>query len=194
MTKQDRAVRTRAALVREAAVLFDRDGYDGTSLARVATAAGISLGALTFHFSAKGELADAVVGEGNGLTRAALHRVTARPESALGAVVGLTLELARLLEEETSVRAALRLSRERAADAAWSELWLPEVRRLLERAHADGELRRGVGPGDVATLVEYLTAGTAEGSRGGRGDGAAVDRLERLWRLALAGVGSPGRG
>ncbi|NUL01682.1 TetR/AcrR family transcriptional regulator [Streptomyces lunaelactis] len=180
MAKQHRAVRTRAALVQAAAAQFDRDGYDGTSLAKVCKAAGISLGALTFHFSSKGELADAVMAEGRALTQATLLRVTARPGPALGKVVELTLELTRLLEKETSVRSAVRLARERPGTGGWSDIWLPVVQQLLDQAHANGQLRGGTRPADVTTLVEYLTAGAASGS--------GVAQLESIWRLALSGV------
>ncbi|MFE3185863.1 TetR family transcriptional regulator [Streptomyces violascens] len=196
MTKQqDRAVRTRAALVRAASAQFDRDGYDGTTLAKVCGAAGISLGALTFHYASKSELADAVMAEGRALTQTALLRRTAQPGPALRKVVDVTLELARLLEEETSVRAAVRLARERPSTGGWSDVWLPVVQHLLDQAHADGQLRGGAQPADVTTLVEYLTAGAEAVLRGRLGAGTAsgngVARLESVWRLALAGVCIP---
>ncbi|AVZ77955.1 TetR family transcriptional regulator (plasmid) [Streptomyces lunaelactis] len=192
MAKQHRAVRTRAALVQAASAQFDRDGYDGTSLAKVCKAAGISLGALTFHFSSKGELADAVMAEGRALTQATLLRVTARPGPALGKVVELTLELTRLLEKETSVRSAVRLARERPGTGGWSDIWLPVVQQLLDQAHANGQLRGGTRPADVTTLVEYLTAGAEaylrRGLQAGAASGSGVAQLESIWRLALSGV------
>lgn len=72
MVRQERAVRTRQALLDAAAEEFDRHGYEGTSLNRVCRAAGITIGALTFHFSTKAELADAVQSQGRIITRAAL--------------------------------------------------------------------------------------------------------------------------
>ncbi|NUK02257.1 TetR/AcrR family transcriptional regulator [Streptomyces lunaelactis] len=192
MAKQDRAVRTRAALVQAASAQFDRDGYDGTSLAKVSRAAGISLGALTFHFSSKSELADAVMSEGRALTQAALLQVTARPGPALRTVVELTLELTRLLEEETSVRSSLRLARERPGTGGWSDIWLPAVKQLLDQAHANGQLQGGTRPADVTMLVEYLTAGAEAYLRGRRGAGSTsesgVAQLASVWRLALSGV------
>ncbi|MFG2313276.1 TetR family transcriptional regulator [Streptomyces sp. NPDC048566] len=61
MTRQERAVRTREALIEAAARLFDQDGYEVTSLAAVTALAGVSAGALYFHFATKADLADAVV-------------------------------------------------------------------------------------------------------------------------------------
>ncbi|MFE9812628.1 TetR family transcriptional regulator [Streptomyces sp. NPDC005548] len=68
MTRQERAVRTREALIEAAAQLFDRDGYEVTSLAAVTAKAQVSAGALYFHFATKADLADAV-------THAALSRL-----------------------------------------------------------------------------------------------------------------------
>ncbi|MGW6262308.1 TetR family transcriptional regulator [Streptomyces sp. NPDC055085] len=68
MTRQERAVRTREALIEAAADLFDRDGQEVTSLAAVTAKAQVSAGALYFHFATKADLADAV-------TRTALARL-----------------------------------------------------------------------------------------------------------------------
>ncbi|MFE3525711.1 TetR family transcriptional regulator [Streptomyces sp. NPDC059161] len=193
MTKQQgRAVRTRAALVQAAAAHFDREGYEGTSLSKVCGTAGTSLGALTFHFPTKGALADAVMAEGRALTQTALLRVSALPGPALRKVVGLTLELTRLLEEETAVRCAVRLARERPGTGGWSDIWRPVVKQLLDQAHSNGQLRYGAGPAEVAMLVEYLTAGAEAFLRGrpdaGAAAGTTVAQLKSVWRLALAGV------
>ncbi|MFF0560938.1 TetR family transcriptional regulator [Streptomyces sp. NPDC004266] len=196
MVKQERAVRTRAGLVRSAAAEFDRDGYAGTSLSRISKAAGVSIGAVTFHFASKADLAEAVREEGHAVTQAALKRVTEERTSALRAVVDLTVELARLMEREVLVRASVRLARELAEGASWSGIWLPTVRDLLDEAHRAGQLRDGAPPEDVTTLVEYL-AGGAETSLRGRpgaegGPEGPVDQLNRVWRVALAGVSATG--
>ncbi|MET9956973.1 TetR family transcriptional regulator [Streptomyces sp. NPDC006339] len=196
MVKQERAVRTRAGLVRSAAVEFDRDGYAGTSLSRISKAAGVSIGAVTFHFASKADLAEAVREEGRAVTRAALKRVTAERTSALRAVVDFTVELARLMEREVLVRASVRLARELPESASWSGVWLPTVRDLLDEAHRAGQLRDGAPPEDVTTLVEYLAGGAERSVRDRLGaerdrEGPA-DELNRVWRLALAGVSATG--
>lgn len=53
-------MRTRDALIEAAAELFDRDGYEVTSLAAVTARAQVSAGALYFHFATKADLAAAV--------------------------------------------------------------------------------------------------------------------------------------
>ncbi|MCI0383205.1 TetR/AcrR family transcriptional regulator [Streptomyces sp. CNQ085] len=195
MVKQQRALRTRAVVLKAAADAFDRGGYDGTSLSQVSKAAGMSVGALTFHFSTKADLADAVQEEGWMATQAVLDRVTGRQVPALRATIEITLELARLMEENVAVRSAVRLMRERPTASAWSDRWLPVVRELLDEAHRSGQICEDALPADVATLVEHLTSGaevyTRERCGTGTGHQSAVGRLERVWHLALKGVCAP---
>ncbi|MGW2210790.1 TetR family transcriptional regulator [Streptomyces sp. NPDC001781] len=192
MVKQERAMRTREALVRAAASEFDRAGYEGTSLSRISKSVGVSIGAVTFHFSSKSDLADAVQQAGRSVTRTAVEGVLTEPRSALRVVVDLTLILAQLMEREPSVRAAIRLSRERPDAVPWSEVWLPTVRRLLDEAHETGQLRAAALPADVTTLVEYLTSGAEAYLRSRMGSDmafeSAVAQLKRLWHVAIAGV------
>ncbi|MFD6185707.1 TetR family transcriptional regulator [Streptomyces goshikiensis] len=189
-------MRTRNALIRAAASEFDTAGYDGTSLSRISGAAGMSIGAVTFHFPSKTELADAVQEEGRAVTEEALNSRSAENLPALRMVVDLTLELARLMDEEPAVRAAIRLSRERPGTGSWSDVWLPTVRELLDRAYETGQLRENALPADVTTLVEYLTSGAEAYMRSRIGTEAefesAVAQLKRVWHLALAGVSADG--
>ncbi|WP_206307374.1 TetR/AcrR family transcriptional regulator [Streptomyces sp. ICN441] len=189
-------MRTRQALVDAAAEEFDRYGYDGTSLSRISAVAGMSIGAVTFHFPSKGDLADAVQQEGRSVTLGALDLLTAEPAPPLRMVVDLTLELARLMEQEPSVRSAIRLSRERPGTDAWSAAWLPTVRRLLDRAYECGQLRTDALPADVTTLVEHLTNGAEAYLRSRTGSDpafeSAVAQLKRVWHLALVGVSAEG--
>ncbi|MGW1776696.1 TetR family transcriptional regulator [Streptomyces sp. NPDC002104] len=191
-------MRTRNALIRAAAVEFDNAGYDGTSLARISTAAGMSIGAVTFHFPSKRELADAVQEEGRTVTQAALTGVVSESLPALRMVVDLTLELARLMEQEPAVRSAIRLSRERPGTASWSDTWLPTVQELLDQAYKSGQLRESALPADVTTLVEHLTSGAEAYLRSRIGTEvefeSAVAQLKRVWHLALAGVSAENSG
>ncbi|CAM5724103.1 TetR family transcriptional regulator OS=Streptomyces microflavus OX=1919 GN=HUT09_00685 PE=4 SV=1 [Streptomyces microflavus] len=54
MTKQVRAARTRQALIRSAAIVFEQHGYGQARLALISSGAGVSTGALHFHFEEQG--------------------------------------------------------------------------------------------------------------------------------------------
>ncbi|MFI6054624.1 TetR family transcriptional regulator [Streptomyces violascens] len=202
---QMRAARTRAAVLRAAAVEIDRDGYAGTSLVRICASAGISLGALTFHFPAKATLADELQARGSAMTRAAVSQVLALPASPLSLARAVLLTVARLLEEEIEVRAAARLTRERPCEAAadWTAAWLPELHHLLEQAGADGQLSGSVDPEAVTALTAHLVTGVDAHLRlrartgpdpdpGTEAPRDVIGQLAEVWDIVLYGASTTG--
>ncbi|WP_371480500.1 TetR family transcriptional regulator [Kitasatospora sp. NBC_00315] len=190
---QERAARTREGLVCSAAGEFDRHGYAGSSLAGITRSAGISMGALTFHFATKEELAAAVREEGHAATLAVVGQVAARREGPVQSVVSLTLALAELLETEAAVRAAARLTREQQGGGPdWTSAWAPVVRdRLLHPRR--GGAQRSADWTTVAALASHLVVGVEADvrERAGRDDeldGRSVEQLSRIWDLVLRGV------
>ncbi|MER7731314.1 helix-turn-helix domain-containing protein [Streptomyces erythrochromogenes] len=186
MVKQERGVRTRNHLISVAAAEFDRNGYEGTSLSRLSRSAGISIGAVTFHFSAKGELASAVEDSGRAATRRVVECVTARGGPALDTVSSLVLALGRLIETDAAVRAAARLTQERVgAGPEWCGCWLPDVEELLEQAAEEGQLHPEVDPRPLTQLTGHLVGGVVARARRDREDrpGAVVGELGELWCL-----------
>ncbi|WP_329232270.1 TetR family transcriptional regulator [Streptomyces sp. NBC_00111] len=181
MVKQVRAERTRQALIAAAAVEFDRRGYAGTSLSAVHRACGMTMGALSFHFPTKAELARAVLQEAEDITRGALARFA--PARPVPPVAEFTLALATLLDEEASVRATARLTHEQAVPSLWPTLW----RTALQDLMAPARERPGPGPapGELELLAVYLTAGAEAALRAGRTGEEVRAQLACLWSLAL---------
>ncbi|MBT2469064.1 TetR/AcrR family transcriptional regulator [Streptomyces sp. ISL-66] len=201
---QERAARTRRTLVSAAACEFDRCGYTGASLVRISRAAGISMGALTFHFPNKEELAEVVRAQGHEITVAVVERLRVREEAPVPSVVALTLALAGLLEQEACVRAAARLTRERpGCGPDWTSAWVPTVHERLRRLGAQGDGFRAAGgrefqvdPGAdrwaLAALATHLIAGVEADVRRRAGgeeepDGRTAAQLARIWDLVLSG-------
>ncbi|WP_053752602.1 TetR/AcrR family transcriptional regulator [Streptomyces sp. MMG1533] len=187
MARQERAERTRRALIHAAAREFAEHGFAGTSLARISGAAGVTMGALTFHFATKGELADAVAESGGTTTRQALPL---RPGPAgVADVVGFTRTLARLLEQEVVVRAAARLTWDRSAvGAGWYGTWLPLLHDLVGRA--DEELAAWASPQAVVALALSVVAGAEtavrlDGLPGAERVAAPAHHATLVWDLAL---------
>ncbi|MFB7089338.1 TetR family transcriptional regulator [Streptomyces sp. NPDC056296] len=195
--KQVRALRTRRLILQAAADEFDRQGYAGTPLTCVIKAAGISMGALTFHFPAKQDLADAVQAAGIEMTRQGTAHALDLPVSPLAKARALALAIARLLEQSTMVRAAARLTRERSADRPWTGAWLMCMTELLSRAHEEGRLRGEVTPEAFVESVQFLITGIEEYARcavpGAKGGGTAVCRAARAWDLLLYGAACTNR-
>lgn len=186
--KQVRAVRTREALVLAAAAEVDQHGYTGAGLKRITGRAGASMGALTFHFQNKADLARAVLDAGSERARRLAAGLSGAPGPALEVMGTLVRGLAELLEKDQVVRAAARLARERPDSVGqWSSAWGPTVSKLLAQAEAAGELRSGVDPRTVAALVEYLLAGV-DAWPAASGGQEAGRRLDRVWPLVERGL------
>lgn len=190
MVTQERAARTRSALVRAAASEFYLGGYAGTSLKQISKTAGISIGALSFHFATKADIAEAVAAQGRSTVRRALDAVTAREAPALARLMEVTVELARLLEDDVMTRAAAHLAREWPHHQDWSSVWQPVVDRLAEDACANGELSDQAHPETIASFIGHLVWGI-EASLRHRGPGGAVSELGSIWRLLLGGLAGP---
>lgn len=191
MVRQLRAEQTRHALIAAAAAEFDRHGYAGTSLSRICKSAGTTMGALTFHFPTKGDLAEAVRAAGDAATLTALRPIAAVPRPGVQVVIDLTIELAWLLERDVTVRAAGRLVQEGTGDPAQRPAgWVRVLRELLERARAeadgipvpcDRDLR------DMELLVAYLMAGAEASVRSGAEGGSVSQELRSLWSFLTCG-------
>ena len=192
MTKQDRAVRTRRALIRSAAEQFEARGYDRASLAEISAGAGVSSGALHFHFANKAAVADAVEqAAARALRRVALAGRTG-DGCALQRLVDVTHRVARLLCADVVVRAGLRLNAEAAAGRARDlrREWRACVHDLLDEAERGGELAVGVAPPRTGAVVLAATTGIEVLARDDHG-WLARPSLTDLWHLLLPCVAAP---
>ncbi|MEV7415214.1 ScbR family autoregulator-binding transcription factor [Streptomyces sp. NPDC089919] len=186
MARQERAVRTRETLIRSAAEIFDREGFTVASLTTISTQAGVSNGALHFHFASKAALADAV--EEAALLR--LRILTDRPSAdgpgRLQHLVDATHGLARGLREDVVLRAGFDLSGEPARPPR-TDLrahWRGWVAALLEKACQERELAPGVAPEGAVTAVVAATVGfEVLGNRDA--SWLAAGTVEAFWRLML---------
>ncbi|MDX3804042.1 TetR family transcriptional regulator [Streptomyces sp. AK04-3B] len=158
MARQERAEQTRQRIVRAASAEFAEHGYDGTSLHRIVRSAGVTMGALTFHFPSKSALADAVQEAGTTATREVMLGTAAAP--GLRGVLDEVLTLADALRGTPSIRAAARLTREgHAGGQGWYASWVPGLREALERAWHEERLEGGLTPAATASLLSHILLG-----------------------------------
>ncbi|WP_285730559.1 TetR/AcrR family transcriptional regulator [Nocardiopsis sp. ATB16-24] len=201
MARQERSERTRVLLIQAAGVELVRSGYAGTTLNRVSSRAGVTIGALTFHFPSKAALAEAVCEWGAGVTRCAVQHATQSVDSPWSGLDAVLRILTELLREEAVVRAAARLSREwTEARPRWRSSWIPTVESLVDEAWRRGSLAAGTDPEAVMELVELLTTGAEavmvrellEQSETGADD--VRSGLPEIWRMVLPALARVPRG
>ncbi|MFJ8197172.1 TetR family transcriptional regulator [Streptomyces sp. NPDC096152] len=185
MAKQARALRTRTLLIKAAAHAFNADGFHGASLSQICKTADISMGALTFHFSSKADLADAIEEDGWNTTRTVVQRINTQTAPPLQSLTDLVTALSQLLESDPLVRCAVRLSHERAR-TNWTYLWLPAATRLTHDAHQNGHLNSTTHPDDVTTLITLLLNGTQHLRPTANINTTTL--FQRSWNLALHGI------
>lgn len=171
--QQERAKRTRAAIINSAAIEFGRSGYAAASLNRILEGSGATKGALYFHFDSKEDLAKAV------LDAAIEHQVSITEPlfaeegtSPLSALSRYCDEIADALVDEVVVQAGFRLTQdpEFFHDVVTaSKDWFGTLLAVARQASDAGELRPGVDPDHfcellLATLVgQFFVSGVIGG-------------------------------
>jgi AcrR family transcriptional regulator len=148
---QDRAIRTRHNILTAAAKVFEERGYQAATISEILATAGVTKGALYFHFQSKEELAQGVLAEQD--------QQLAVPERAcrMQKFVDVVMLQAYRLETDAMVRAGVRLSMDQRADGLDRSApflnWTTIMCELLEQAQARGELLPHVIPADTAAVV-----------------------------------------
>ncbi|MEW1676657.1 ScbR family autoregulator-binding transcription factor [Streptomyces noursei] len=157
MAQQDRAIRTRRMILEAAASVFDDRGYDRATIAEVLERAGVTKGALYFHFASKEQLALAVLNEH-------VLDIAVEPQQVrLQEFVDAGQVLAYRLRNDPIQRGAARLAVEQGSthlDRKQSMLsWTRFVEGLLSEARERGEIMESVNVRDTAELFVGAFAG-----------------------------------
>jgi AcrR family transcriptional regulator len=157
MAMQDRAIRTRRKILSAAAEVFESRGYRSTTISEVLRTAGVTKGALYFHFQSKEDLAQGVL--------SAQDQVISLPgrSSRVQELVDVVMLHAHRLQTDSMVRAGVRLTMDQTSDGLdrkgpflkWSNL----ACQLLEEARKQGELLPHVEPRETADVLTGAFAG-----------------------------------
>ncbi|MEU6988917.1 ScbR family autoregulator-binding transcription factor [Streptomyces sp. NPDC046324] len=192
MVKQERAARTRQALIRSAAEVFAEQGFARASISTISLRAGVSNGALHFHFSSKRALAEAVQQEAADVVR----RMTDGVEAACGplqGVVDATHGLVKRLADDVVVRAGFALCGGPEDGPGGSDVvgcvdprreWQAWIEGMLGRAEEEALLADGVSTRGAAEAIVAATVGFEV--LGGRDRSWLDDEtVTRFWDLML---------
>ncbi len=151
MAEQQRAIRTRKTILSAAAKIFEEQGYQAATISQILTEAGVTKGALYFHFESKEDLAQGVLNEQD-------PRITvpSRP-SKVQEVADVMMLHAHRLQTDPMVRAAVRLVMDplaRDLDRGGAFLvWVQVGRDLLAQAKAQSELLPHISPPETADVL-----------------------------------------
>ncbi|MFD5057096.1 ScbR family autoregulator-binding transcription factor [Streptomyces sp. NPDC058394] len=157
MAQQARAIQTRRSILVAAAAVFDERGYSSATISEILARAGVTKGALYFHFNSKEELA-------LGVMDLQLDVVPLPPQlTKLQDLVDQGMLLAHRLRHEPLVRASVGLAMDQAVEGLDRgtpfRAWIDRLEQLLSAAKNQGELLPHVQPGETAELLAGAFSG-----------------------------------
>ena len=189
MSLQERAIATKSSIVDGAAGVFEEVGYGSASLSSVAARAGVTKGALYFHFKSKEELALAVIEAQHAMATYEAKRVAEQGRSALSTMVLMCGSFGRQLVREPIVRAGIRLTLEASAfgqsvTEPYND-WIRTMELLTRQGQSEGEINDTV---DAGAFSRYLVASftgvqMVSAILTHRAD--VLARIEEMWSILL---------
>ncbi|MFE4516121.1 ScbR family autoregulator-binding transcription factor [Kitasatospora sp. NPDC056783] len=190
MVRQERALRTRRLILEAAASVFDEFGYEGATIGEVVSRAGVTRGAVYFHFASKRDLAQGVVEE-----QFVQDGVPER-SCKLQEFVDTGMVVAHLMPRDPLLSAGARLS---LGQDVFDDLgggatpgWINRFEALLAAAGERGELLPHVVPADTAWLLVAAWTGVQIQSQKLCGRADLELRVSGLYQHLMPSVAVPG--
>ncbi|MGW2717349.1 ScbR family autoregulator-binding transcription factor [Streptomyces sp. NPDC001492] len=192
MARQLRAEQTRATIITAAADLFDRRGYESTSLSDIVEHAQVTKGALYFHFAAKEDLAHAIMELQSKASHEVAKGLDAKGYSSLETLMRITFGIARLSVEGPIPRAGLRLATGEVAVRPplrhpFNE-WRDIATRKLLGAVKESDVHPDIDVDAVAHSLVSFFVGTRVVGRSLEPVAHQPRRLAEMWHLTIRGL------
>ncbi|MER6570309.1 ScbR family autoregulator-binding transcription factor [Streptomyces sp. NPDC001093] len=188
MARQERAVRTRRAVIQAAAEVFAERGYAAATIAEILDRAGVTKGALYFHFDSKEALA-------RGVIEAQISDGAWAPrELKLQEWVDVGMVLAHQIPRDVILLAGIRLSADlqgrRMFGSAWPA-WIELSTKLLAEAKERGEVLPHVLPAETAECFLGAWIGTQMFSEASTDWSDLSERVSVLFNHMLPAIATP---
>jgi AcrR family transcriptional regulator len=196
VTRQARAELTRRRIIASAVELFAERGYPATALGDIVERAGMTKGALYYHFDSKEALAAAIVTEGGARLSHTFDTISAASPPALEGIIHGTFLVVDQVSNDDLARVGTALLRMFAGHsepaAAIYTAWLSSMTTDVARARDEGDLRPDVDVEAVAhTLVSAIVGSAVLADA--TSDGADLrDRVTAMFTLVLPGIVAEG--
>jgi len=150
---QEEAEQTRQDLLDSALTVFSQKGYAATRLEDVAQSAGVTRGAIYYHFGSKAELFSALIEEANKIGNSAIDRAISEGGTFTQIVSRILVYTFYLLEDDRRFREVMALQLTSPDVEVLSQRRYDEARELVASISeffkviiAQGELREGLDP------------------------------------------------
>lgn len=187
--QQKRALRTHADILRAAAEVFAERGFSRATLTSIGDRAGVTLGAVYFHFRNKEELARVIVQQQPDRV------VTPYDSTGLQYVVDVTVSWAHQVLEDVFLLAGARLVMEQDLFAGSGgnshQQWSHVVAEGLVLAKRRREVRAATDVEAVARLVVNACTGAQMHAYLESGRADLPWRVMDMWRCLLPAIATP---
>ena len=188
MAQQERAVRTRRAVLEAAAAVFAERGYAAATIGEILSRAGVTKGALYFHFDSKVALARGVLQAQTG------NDYHVPRELKLQEWVDAGMTLAKRLPKEPMLLAGVRLSADLhsrdVVGSAWPA-WADVTASFLSEAKERGEVLPHVVPEESAQVFLGAWIGVQYVSQAMAGWADLEMRMSALFNHILPAITAP---
>ncbi|MER7741815.1 ScbR family autoregulator-binding transcription factor [Streptomyces sp. NPDC096538] len=189
MAEQERAIRTRRTILFAAAKVFQEHGYQAATISQILAEAGVTKGALYFHFPSKEDLAQEVL-----LSQNQDFHVPDHP-SKIQEIVDIVLLHTYRLQTDPLVQAAVRLSLDELAHGLNRSdsfmRWDNMLQERLEKAQAQGELLPHITPAETAGILVGAYTGIQSLSQALTSHQDLATRVTALLRHLLPSITVP---
>ncbi len=179
------------SLLQTAVRLFNKHGYDGTSMSDISRELGITKSAIYHHVPGKEELLRLAIGRALDGLLAVADEVAATPGPAIDRleqlVRGSVMLLAGRVEFVTlllRVHGNTRTERDALARRREFDRFAAD---LVKQAVAEGDMRADIDPATTAKLLFGLVNSLVEWYRPGRG-GSGAELADAVCKMALTGL------
>lgn len=162
MGEQERSIRTRNKVLVATAEAINEFSYEKATLADIARRAGVTTGAVYFHFPNKEAVAHAVIEMQNALSQQKAQQTVEAGHPALETMLRVSADLMHDVVADPLIRAGIRLTTEihildTPPTQSWRD-WIVFNEMLMTNARDEGDLREDF---DVPAVAEVLTGSIA---------------------------------
>jgi AcrR family transcriptional regulator len=194
MPQQERARITREKILQAAADVIRRVGFANATLGDITEAAGVTKGALYFHFVSKEDIAHALVDEQHRISREGAEAGLAQGGTPVELMMRRCMDLSVRLMHDPIVRAGIRLT----TDSSTFETplvdpyldWMATFEMLAAQAMEAGELTGLIPPAVFARVLIPSFTGIQLVSETFTERADLPERIHELWLVLLHATAS----